>query len=239
MSKRPIAPTIVFDLDGTLVDTVDDIARAFDAAIAPYGREPTPTEDAASLMGEGLSGFFWRGLVAKRLSLPAEEAGVVYRTFVTTYRQDPVRHSRAYAGIPELLEELREAGAHTAVCTNKVEDISLEILKRLDLLPLLDAVVGHSGDRPKKPDPLTLLEAIALAGGSRERALMVGDTENDSGAAILAGMPAILVSYGYSPVLIHVVSTDAHVDSVEELRAEILRFMAAGERNMRSSAAYR
>lgn len=239
VSKRHPDPVIVFDLDGTLVDTVDDIARAFDTAIAPYGCEPTRTEDAASLMGEGLSGFFWRGLVAKRLSLPAEEAGVVYRKFVATYREHPVRRSRAYPGIPELLEELREAGARTAVCTNKVEDIAIDILKRLDLFPLFHAVVGHRGDRPKKPDPLTLLEAITLAGGERQNALMVGDTENDSGAAILAGMPAVLVSYGYSPVLIHVVSTDAHVDSVEELRAEILRFIAAGEHGMRSRAVHR
>lgn len=239
MTRRLVAPTIVFDLDGTLVDTVDDIATAFDAAIAPYGRAPTPTEDAASLMGEGLSGFFWRGLVTKRLDLPAEEAATIYRRFVEAYRRDPVRRSRPYPGIAALLAELREAGALTAVCTNKVEDISLEILKRLDLLPLFDAVVGHRGDRPKKPNPLTLIEAIGLAGGSRERALMVGDTENDSGAAILAGMPAVLVSYGYSPVLIHVVSTDAHADSVEELRAEVFRFMAASGRPRQSRAGWR
>lgn len=236
MSKRPPAPTVVFDLDGTLVDTVDDIAAALDQALVPYGCAPTRTEDAAALMGEGLSGFFWRGLVTKRLGLPAEEAAVVYRQFVTAYRAAPVRRSRPYPGIPELLAEIREEGAITAVCTNKVEDISIDILRRLDLIGLFDAVVGHRGDRPKKPDPLTLLEAIALAGGSRERAVMVGDTENDSGAAIAAGIPAILVSFGYSPWHIRAVKNDVHVDTVEELRAEILRFMAPGERRAQSWA---
>lgn len=236
MSKRPLAPTIVFDLDGTLVDTVEDIAVAFDQAIAPYQRGPTRTEVAASLMGEGLSGFFWRGLVAKRLNLPADEAAGVYRRFIAAYRAAPTRRSRVYSGMEAMLTDLREAGAHTAVCTNKVEDIAVDILKRTELIDLFDAVVGHRGDRPKKPDPLTLLEAIALAGGSRQRALMVGDTGNDSSAAIAAGIPAILVSYGYSPVHVRALSTDVHVDSVEELRDAILRFLAAGERRASARA---
>jgi len=239
MSKRPHPPTIVFDLDGTLVDTVADIASALDIALASYGCGATDPEDAKSLMGEGLSGFFWRALVAKRLSLPADAAAVTFKRFVGAYRQAPVRRSRAYPGIEDLLEDLREQGAHTAVCTNKVEDISLAILEQLHILDLFDAVVGHRGDRPKKPDPLTLLEAIAFAGGVRERALMVGDTGADSSAAIAAGIPAILVSYGYSPVQVRALSTDVHVDSVAELRGEILRFMAFGDRRIRSRASRR
>jgi phosphoglycolate phosphatase len=229
----------VFDLDGTIVDTVADIAAAIDSALAPYNCRPTSNEDAAALMGEGLSGFFWRALVAKRLNLPADEAGVVYQRFIDAYRQSPVRHSRIYPGMKELLEELREAGVHTAVCTNKVEDIAIQILEQFHILGLLDAVVGHKGDRPKKPDPLTLLEAIALAGGSRERALMVGDTGNDSSAAIAAGIPAILLSYGYSPVQVGALSTDFHVDSVPELRDEIMRFLASGDRRAPSRAVRR
>lgn len=236
MSKRPPAPTIVFDLDGALVDTVEDIAAAFDLAIAAYSRPPTSLEVASSLMGEGLSGFFWRGLVAHRLDLPAEEAAEIYRRFLVAYRRTPVNGSRAYSGIEELLADLREAGAHTAVCTNKVEDIAMEILVRLDLRPMFDAVVGHYGDRPKKPDPLTLLEAIARAGGSRSNALMIGDTGADSGAAIAAGIPAILVSYGYSHFAVRAVRTNVHVDSVAELRTEIFRFMAHGEQGRRRAS---
>jgi phosphoglycolate phosphatase len=239
MSKRPHPPTIVFDLDGTLVDTVQDIAAALDRALAPYGCGLTRPEEAASMMGEGLSGFFWRALVAKRLDLPADQAIKTYKRFLNAYRQAPVRHSQMYPGIKALLEDLREAGAHTAVCTNKVEDIALQILEQLHILDLFDAVVGHRGDRPKKPDPLTLLEAIALAGGRRERALMVGDTGADSSAAIAAGIPAILVSYGYSPVQVRALSTDVHVDSVAELRNEVLQFMATGDRRIRSRASLR
>jgi phosphoglycolate phosphatase len=112
----------------------------------------------------------------------------------------------------------------------------MEILVRLDLRPMFDAVVGHYGDRPKKPDPLTLLEAIARAGGSRSNALMIGDTGADSGAAIAAGIPAILVSYGYSHFAVRAVRTNVHVDSVAELRTEIFRFMARGEQGRRRAS---
>lgn len=229
VNKRPLEPTIVFDLDGTLVDTVADIAAALDAALASYGCPPTDNDLAAALMGEGLSGFFWRALVAKRLDLPADEAADTYRRFIAFYREKPVHHSRPYPGIKNLLAELRTAGARTAVCTNKVEDISRTILDRLGMYGLFDALVGHKGDLPKKPDPLMLFQAIVLAGGSREKALMVGDTSNDSSAAIAAGIPAILVSYGYSPVEVRAVSTDIHVDSVAELRDRLLEFVATGD----------
>lgn len=239
MSKRPLAPTVVFDLDGTLVDSVGDIAAALDRALAPLGCKPTSTEQAATLMGEGLRGFFWQALVAKRLNLSAEDAAVIYGRFVAAYRRSPVRDSRIYPGIKALLEDLREAGAHTAVCTNKVEDISIDILKQLGIFHLFDAVVGHRGDRPKKPDPTTLFEAIALAGGSRERAIMIGDTGNDSSAVIAAGIPAILLSYGYSPVQVRALSTTLHVDSVEELRDELMRFVTARSRPQSDADRYR
>ncbi len=234
VSRRPLAPTVVFDLDGTLVDTVADMATALDCALTPYGCAPTTSEEAASMMGDGLSGFFWKALVAKRLDLSAEDAALVYQQFLAAYRRMPVSGSRAYPGIRELVEEIRDCGAHTAVCTNKVEDIAMEILRRLDLVSLFDAIVGHVGDRPKKPDPLTLIEAIGHAGGRRERAIMIGDTGADVGAAIAAGIPAILVSYGYSHVPTHALRTYVHVDSVDELRDAVLRFMAAGDRRVRS-----
>ncbi len=233
MSRSQPAPTLVFDLDGTLVDTVADIAAALDLALAPYGLARTSSEEAASMMGEGLSGFFWRALVAKRLDFSAEEAARVYQDFLVAYRKTPVRGSRAFPGMRELIEEARDFGALTAVCTNKVEDIAMDILDRLDFLPLFDAVVGHIGDRPKKPDPLTVLEAITKAGGRRERAVMIGDTGADAGAAIAAGIPAILVTYGYSHVDIRAIKSQVHVDTVVELRDAVMRFVAAGDRDLR------
>jgi len=225
--QAPVPLTIVFDLDGTLVDTVADIAAALDLALARYGSGATHASDAAAMMGDGLSAFFWRALVAKRLDLPADEAAEAHGRFIAAYRQSPVRLSRMYPGMHKLLGELRRSGVRMAVCTNKVEQISLHILEQLDIRGLFDAVVGHLDDRPKKPDPRPLIEAISLAGGSRDRALLIGDTSADSGAGVAAGIPVILVSYGYSPVSVRALSAYRHVENVHDLRNEIMSFVAA------------
>lgn len=226
-----VTPTVVFDLDGTLVDTVPDIAAALDTALARYYPSSCATSprDAAAMMGDGLATFFWRALVAKRLRLGAEETTDALRNFLAGYRRSPATLSRLYPGIRSLLEELKEAGIHTAVCTNKIEPIALQILEELGILTLFDAVVGHRDDRPKKPDPIPLCEAIDLAGGSTNRALMVGDSEPDSRAAAAMRIPAILVSYGYCPVPVRTLAASCHVDSVRELRGEVLHFINANK----------
>lgn len=226
MSTRA-TPTIVFDLDGTLVHTVPDIAAALDIALAPYGVTSTSPAEAATMMGDGLSEFFWRALVAKRLSLAAVEADAARRKFIETYSQSPARLSIAYPGIPELLEELRESGALTAVCTNKIEAIAVGILEHLGLRRLFDAVVGYRDDRPMKPDPSPLFEAVAHAGGRIEGALLVGDTGADNGAAIAARVPVVLVSYGYSAMPVRVLGNGTVVDDVASLHHVVMTFVHA------------
>ena len=220
-------PTIVFDLDGTLVDTVPDIASALDIALAPYDLPPTSPDEAATMMGDGLSEFFWRALVAKRLNLPALEADAARRRFISAYRQAPARLSEVYPGIRELLHELRGRGVLTAVCTNKIERIALSILEALQLRDLFDAVIGQRDDRPMKPHPRPLLEAVALAGGRMERTLLVGDTSADNGAAIAAGIPVVLVDYGYSHMPISALTYGIIVDNPVSLRAAVMGFVGA------------
>ncbi len=220
-------PTIVFDLDGTLVDTVPDIAAALDIALSPYGVNRTTIAEAATMMGDGLSEFFWRALVAKRLDLPALEADAARKRFIEAYRQSPALVSEVYPGIRALLAELRGRGVLMAVCTNKIEAIALDILERLELRGHFDAVVGNRDDRPMKPHPRPLLEAIALAGGDSRRALLVGDTAADNGAGVAAQIPVVLVGYGYSAVPVSKLSHSTVVDDVVELRAQIVAFVDA------------
>jgi phosphoglycolate phosphatase len=149
LPDTPITPTVVFDLDGTLVHTVPDIAAALDIALAPYEVGPTTPAEAATMMGDGLSEFFWRALVAKRLDLPALEADAARKRFIKVYSQSPARLSEVYPGIRELLTELRARGVLTAVCTNKIEAIGVDILERLDLRHFFDAVVGPRHQPPK------------------------------------------------------------------------------------------
>ena len=223
-----VAPPIVFDLDGTLVDTVPDIAVALDRALAPYSTPPTTPAEAATMMGDGLNEFFWRALVHKRLSLSAEEADAARLRFVAAYREAPAHLSQIYPGMRELLADLRARGALTAVCTNKVETIARVILDRLALTPLFDAIVGSGGDAPMKPDPRPLQQAVLRAGGALSRALLVGDTGADNGAAIAAGIPVVLLTFGYSHVPIRALKYGATADNAAELRAAVMAFVEAG-----------
>ena len=225
LPANPITPTVVFDLDGTLVHTVPDIAAALDVALEPYGTAPTGIGEAASMMGDGLSEFFWRALVSKRLNLPADEADRARRHFIDVYSQSPARLSHVYPGIRTLLDELRERGVRTAVCTNKIERIAIDILERLQLLSLFDAVVGARDDRPMKPDPRPIQEAVTRAGGRIERAMLVGDTGADNGAAIAARIPLVLVDYGYSHLPISALTYGVIVDNPLSLHDAVMAFV--------------
>jgi len=225
LPETPITPTVVFDLDGTLVHTVPDIAVALDTALKPYEATPTSTADAATMMGDGLSEFFWRALVSKRLNLPALEADVARKQFIEVYARQPAQLSEVYPGVRELLQELHGRGVRTAVCTNKIEAIAVDILERLELRGHFDAVVGADGDRPMKPDPRPLCEAVTRAGGRLERAVLVGDTGADNGAAIAARIPVILLDYGYSHLPISALKYGIIVDSPHDLRAAVLKFV--------------
>ncbi|MBA2127440.1 phosphoglycolate phosphatase [Hyphomicrobium methylovorum] len=228
--QNPVSQTVVFDLDGTLVDTVADIAAAFDEAISPYSSGTTCPKNAVSMMGDGLGTFFWRAVVDRRLDLPADEAAAAFNKFIALYRRTPVLRSHTYPGIRELLQELKDRDVRMAVCTNKVESIALTILDQLGIRDMFDAVVGHKDDRAKKPDPAPLLEAIALAGGRPDDALMIGDTDADCGAAIAARVPVILVAYGYSSVSVREFCACRHAETVQDLRHNVMEFVTTRTR---------
>jgi phosphoglycolate phosphatase len=225
----PITPTIVFDLDGTLVHTVPDIAAALDIALAPYDVGTTTPAEAATMMGDGLSEFFWRALVAKRLNLPALEADAARKRFIEAYSRAPAKMSEVYPGIRELLEELRDRNVLMAVCTNKVESIALDILEIMDLRGFFGSVVGQRDDRPMKPDPRPLLQAVALVNGRIDRTLLVGDTGADNGAAIAAGIPVVLLDYGYSHLPISALTYGIIVDNPQSLRAAVMGFVGTDQ----------
>ena len=132
LPDAPITPTVIFDLDGTLVHTVPDIAAALDVALAPYHHGPTSIGDAAAMMGDGLSEFFWKALIAKRINLPATEADATRKRFIEAYASRPPA-CRMCTPAFDAPDRVRERGVRTAVCTNKIERIAVDILERLEL----------------------------------------------------------------------------------------------------------
>jgi phosphoglycolate phosphatase len=187
---------LLFDLDGTLVDTLPDLRSALNEALAERGRPPLSPSAVMRMIGDGAAALVARALEASRLD--AREAVSLLPRFLELYEAHSSRFSRPYPKVPETLELLRLRGYRTAVCTNKPQRAAEAVLRGLELARFFDAVAGGDRFAEKKPDPGHLLRLIALLGGRTERAAMIGDNENDALAARGAAMPVLLMRYGYA-----------------------------------------
>ncbi len=183
----------LFDLDGTLIDSADDIALSLKLTLEEIGGSHRMPTDVRALVGGGI-----RALLEKVLGEEFREEYV--EIFRRHYTENPVVRTRPYAGVPETLRELRQRGKRLVVVTNKLEDLSREILRRLSLLDLFDLVVGGDTFPEKKPSPVPLLESLRMLGESPADAVMVGDTHTDISAGRSAGTRTALARWGYVKV---------------------------------------
>jgi phosphoglycolate phosphatase len=190
------ATILLFDLDGTLVDSVPDLTGALNRVLVEHGYEPLTAAEVAPMVGDGVPALIERGFAARGAS-SAEAADALPR-YIAIYEAHATELTRPYPGVPETLAELRRSGYRTAVCTNKLQRASLTVLAGLGLAPLFDAVAGGDRYPVKKPYKGHLLGLIAELGGVPERAVMIGDSENDAAAAHAAGVPLVIMRYGYS-----------------------------------------
>src|SRR5207244_8509258 len=154
--------------------------------------------EVAPMVGDGISALVARGFAA-RGGTPTEAAAVLPR-YIALYEANATGLTRPYPGVPDTLTGLRRRGYRHAVCTNKLQQATLAVLQGLDLAPLFDGVAGGDRYAARKPDPHHLLALIGELGGSAERAAMIGDSENDAAVAHAAGVPLILMRYGYARV---------------------------------------
>jgi phosphoglycolate phosphatase len=186
--------TIVFDLDGTLVDTAPDLTQALNYALARAGHPPVSAETVRSLVGMGAQVMIEEGL--RRAGVTADLKAML-GDFLVHYEANIARESRPFPGAVAALERLRGGGAQLAVCTNKREVLSRRLLQELDLDRYFSAIAGRDTFAVAKPDPGHLLGTIRLAGGDPSRAVMIGDSDIDVRAAKAAKVPVVLVSFGY------------------------------------------
>jgi phosphoglycolate phosphatase len=182
---------VIFDLDGTLIDSAPDIAAVLNRVLAASGLAPLPGDEVREMIGDGARALLERGFAARGAVAGAEHLAA----FVADYEANPVVETVAYAGILPALAALREAGHMLGVCTNKPIGPTRRILDVLGLAPFFGAVVGGDSTPYRKPDPRHL--AAALAGLAVSEAVMVGDHDNDILAATGLGQPSIFVSWGY------------------------------------------
>lgn len=189
--------TVIFDLDGTLVDTGADLIGAANACFRGLGHGDLlhPVHDCATAFAGGRAML---RLGFGRLTTPWSEADVdaQYQHLLESYASNIDRQSRIYPGADMAVERLRQAGYAVAICTNKPAYLAELLLQRLGFRDAFAALVGADTLPVRKPDPAPLHEAVRLAGGNPQRVLMVGDTITDRDTARAAGVPVALVTFG-------------------------------------------
>ena len=212
---------VVFDLDGTLVDTAPDLINALNFILAREGLAPVPLHAARNMIGAGARKLLERGLELEGRTVSLAELDRLTDDFINHYAEHIADASRPFDGLEAALDDLESSGYRFAVCTNKLEWLSKRLLDRLNLSPRFAAICGADTFGVSKPDPAILRQTIARAGGELSSAIMVGDAGPDVGVARRAGIPVICVSFGYTEVPVADLKPDRVIDHMRELRGAI------------------
>jgi len=219
--------TIVFDLDGTLVDSAPDLVGTLNVILREEGIAPLPLDEARTFIGHGARRLMERGFAAQGRPVPTERMPELFDRFIAHYIQHSADETRPFPGAVRCLTELKAAGARLAICTNKLTDLSLPILQKLNLIDFFDAVIGADLAPAPKPDARHLTHTIEAAGGRIDHAVMVGDASTDAGAARAAKVPLVLVSFGYTEIPATELSPDILVDHFDDLKNACVTLLTA------------
>ncbi len=234
MNKNPRAapgeaPVLLCDLDGTLVDSLPDLAAAVGELLEGEGRPGLTPEAVAAMVGDGVPKLIERALAATG-GVPAEAAlAALVARYLPIYEARMTELTRPYPGAIETLRALKAVGWRLAVCTNKPEAPSRAIVAGLGFEGLFEAVSGGDSLPVKKPDPGHLLGLLEVLGAAPGAAVMLGDSTNDVQAARAAGLPAIAIAHGYGGTPARELGADRVIESFAELPAALaaLGFSAA------------
>ena len=221
------APTIVYDLDGTLADTAGDLMGALNAVLTNEGLEPLPVENARSMLGAGGRALIARGFAASGRDLAPPKLDALFGDFLAHYNAHIVETTRLYPGVEAVLRAFERAGWRQAVCTNKMEGSARILMEKLGVASRFAFICGQDTFGVGKPDPKPLLGTIAAAGGASDRAIMVGDSVTDIKTARAAGLPVIAVDFGYTDVPVSDLGPDRVISHFDELAAACAALMAA------------
>jgi phosphoglycolate phosphatase len=213
--------TLVFDLDGTLVDTAPDLAAATNHVLARAGLAPINETEILPFVGHGAMKMIEQALAAHGQSSNASELREHFDVFIAHYSANIAALSRPYPGVIDALISCQRQGATLAVCTNKTEVHARALLDELDMSKHFAALTGGNSLGVSKPNPKHLTGTIDLAKGSPKRAIMIGDSETDIRTAQAAGIPVIAVNFGYSVEPVSSFAPDIIIGHYDELHQAI------------------
>ena len=215
------APTLVFDLDGTLVDTAPDLIASLNHCLASAGMEPAERETMGFHVGLGSRSLIERAYALRSRTLPAEELDRLSQVFLRHYTEKIPGNSKPYPGVLEAIERHRAEGFRFAICTNKPEALAVKLVEALGMLPLFSAICGADTFPFRKPDPRHLTETILRAGGTPDSSVMVGDSRTDIDTAKAASIPVVAVDFGYTDRHVREFEPSAVISRYEELTLDL------------------
>jgi len=192
--------TVVFDLDGTLVNTAPDLQATLNHVLAAHGYTPVKPDITDALIGNGAKAMLRAGLGHQGTCPSERQLDDMFTLFLKHYSENIAVHSQPYEGCVMALDRLDQAGATLAVCTNKTQSLADQLLKTLNLHDRFACVIGADSVPDKKPDAGHILETLKQAKGDQKRAIMVGDSQTDERAARNAELPFLYVPFGYGPL---------------------------------------
>ena len=195
--------TILFDLDGTLVDTAPDLMRAHNHVMNKFGYPTKSTEEIRNLVGQGAGAMLGRSIwgQAKKEFGRVQNERVkkeMIKEFVDYYGKNIVNESKLINGVKDFLVWSKEKKISMGVCTNKQEHLAIDLLKKIGIYDFFEYVAGHNTFDYCKPDPRHLTSVVEILDGDLKKTLMIGDSETDANAAKAAGIPVILLEDGYT-----------------------------------------
>ena len=220
------APLLVFDLDGTLVDTAPDLIATLNVVFARESLPPVPYDAARKLIGGGARAMIVRGMEAEGRVVEPQLLERLFGEFIEHYSAHIAVSSRPFPGVIEALDILAARVHRFAVCTNKLESLSLLLLRELALADRFAIICGQDTFGIQKPDPEILRRTIAAAGGQAGEAIMIGDSPTDIRTARGAGVPVIAVDFGYSERPVGEFGPDRIISRFEQLPDSVASFRA-------------
>ena len=221
------APLVVFDLDGTLIDTAHDLVASLNHTIGLEGLEPVGYGDLTYLVGHGGQVMIKRAFAMRGREISDGELARMLDAFVEHYAEAMPGVSALFPGLAEAMDRLAGAGHRLAVCTNKAEGLARRLLEGLALTPRFAAITGGDTFAVRKPDAEHLLGTVRLAGADPKRTVMIGDSLNDMLVARNAGVPSIGVPFGYSDVPVAELQPNHVIAHFDELTPDLVERLIA------------
>ena len=220
-----MALSVIFDLDGTLIDTAPDLVATLNVIFAREGLAPMALSDARPMIGAGARRLIEQGLALQAAALKPADIDRLYADYLAYYAEHIADHSRPFPGLDAALDALEARGCRFAVCTNKLEWLSVRLLDALNLSGRFAAICGQDTFGVQKPDPEILRRTVLSAGGDLAQAVMVGDSATDIATARAAGMPVIAVDFGYTDVPVTALGPDRVISAFDALPKAVLELM--------------